>query len=105
MADEDLDIRFQRAFEKASSEEQSLVPLELQLHLYAYYKRVIDEPYVSNRSFHANDLRSGFKMNAIIQVQQLSKKEAKERYIKIIEDLYPGPWDSNDKNVKNKKSD
>ncbi len=92
MTEEELDKKFQEAFEKASSEEQSLVPLELQLHLYAYYKRVIDEPYVSNRSFHANDLRSGFKMNALIQVQQLSKTEAKKRYIKIVEDLYPKPW-------------
>lgn len=92
MTEEELDKKFQEAFEKASSEEQSLVPLELQLHLYAYYKRVIDEPYVSNRSFHANDLRSGFKMNALIQVQQLSKTEAKKRYIKIVEELYPRPW-------------
>ena len=96
MTEEELDKKFQEAFEKASSEEQSLVPLELQLHLYAYYKRVIDEPYVSNRSFHSNDLRSGFKMNALIQVQQLSKTEAKKRYIKIVEDLYPKPWDKKD---------
>jgi hypothetical protein len=31
-------------------------------------------------------------MNALIQVQQLSKKEAKLRYIEIIEELYPGQW-------------
>lgn len=92
MTGEELNTKFQEAFEKASKEEQSLVPLELQLHLYAYYKRAIDEPYVSNRSFQTNDLRSGFKMNALIQVQQLSKEEAKRRYIKIIEDLYPRPW-------------
>ncbi|MDP5077546.1 MAG: acyl-CoA-binding protein [Nonlabens sp.] len=92
MTEEELDKQFQEAFEKASAEEQSQVPLELQLHLYAYYKRVIDEPYVSNRSFHSNDLRAGFKMNALIQVQQLTKKEAKKRYIKIVEDLYPKPW-------------
>ncbi|PQJ30853.1 hypothetical protein BST92_02410 [Nonlabens arenilitoris] len=92
MTKEELDKKFQEAFEKASKEEQSLVPLELQLHLYAYYKRAIDEPYVNNRSFETNDLRSAFKMNAIIQVQQISKEEAKQRYVKIIEDLYPKPW-------------
>ncbi len=92
MTDEELDTNFKAAFAKASSEEQSEVPMELQLHLYAYYKRVIDEPYVSNRSFEANDLRSGFKMNALIQVQQISKKEAKKRYVEIIENLYPKPW-------------
>ncbi len=92
MTDEELDQAFEAAFAKASSEEQSQVPMELQLHLYAYYKRVINEPFVSNRSFETNDLRSGFKMNALIQVQQISKREAKERYIQIIEDLYPKPW-------------
>ena len=92
MTEEELDRLFEEAFAKASTQEQSEVPLELQLHLYAYYKRAIDEPFVSNRSFETNDLRSGFKMNALIQVQQLSKKEAKERYIEMIERLYPKPW-------------
>lgn len=92
MNEKELDILFNQAVEKASKEEQSQVPLEKQLHLYAYYKRVIDEPYVSNRSFEPNDLRNAFKMNALIQVQQISKTEAKERYIKIIEQLYPKPW-------------
>jgi acyl-CoA-binding protein len=92
MTDEQIHKRFEEAFEYASKQEQSEVPLEKQLHLYAYYKRAIDEPYVSNRSFQTNDLRQGFKMNALIQVQQLSKKEAKLRYIEIIEELYPGQW-------------
>jgi acyl-CoA-binding protein len=92
MADDQLDIEFKNAFKKASSEEQSMVPPDLQLHLYAYYKRAIDEPYVSNRSFESNDLRSAFKMNALIQVQSLTKAEAKKRYIEIIEQLYPRPW-------------
>lgn len=92
MTDENLNKEFEAACAKASSEEQSEVPLELQLHLYAYYKRAIDEPYVNNRSFETNDLRSGFKMNALIQVQQLTKNEAKQRYIEITEKLYPKPW-------------
>ncbi len=92
MQGKELDIAFEEAFQKASQEEQSLVPPDLQLHLYAYYKRAIDEPYVSNRSFESNDLRSAFKMNALIQVQNISRSEAKRRYIKMIEDLYPKPW-------------
>ena len=92
MTEKDLDIAFNEAFTKASTEEQSLVPPDLQLHLYAYYKRAIDEPYVNNRSFESNDLRSAFKMNALIQVQSLTRKEAKKKYIEIIEKLYPKPW-------------
>ena len=92
MQGKELDIAFEEAFQKASQEEQSLVPPDLQLHLYAYYKRAIDEPYVSNRSFESNDLRSAFKMNALIQVQNISRSEAKRRYIEMVEDLYPKPW-------------
>ena len=92
MQGNELDIAFEEAFQKASQEEQSLVPPDLQLHLYAYYKRAIDEPYVSNRSFESNDLRSAFKMNALIQVQNISRSEAKRRYIEMVEDLYPKPW-------------
>jgi acyl-CoA-binding protein len=92
MTSEELDIKFKEAVAKASKEEQSQVPLETQLHLYAYYKRVINEPFVSNKSFETNDLRSAFKMNALIQVQQISEDEAKLRYIEIIEKLYPKPW-------------
>ncbi|MEO9954406.1 MULTISPECIES: acyl-CoA-binding protein [Nonlabens] len=92
MTEKDIDIAFNKAFDKASTEEQSLVPPDLQLHLYAYYKRAIDEPYVNNRSFESNDLRSAFKMNALIQVQSLTKTEAKRKYIEIIEKLYPKPW-------------
>jgi acyl-CoA-binding protein len=92
MTKKELDIDFKNAFAKASSEEQSLVAPDLQLHLYACYKRAIDEPYVSNSSFESNDLRSAFKMNALIQVQSITKAEAKRKYISIIEELYPKPW-------------
>ena len=92
MQGNELDIAFEEAFQKISQEEQSLVPPDLKLHLYAYYKRAIDEPYVSNRSFESNDLRSAFKMNALIQVQNISRSEAKRRYIEMVEDLYPKPW-------------
>lgn len=87
-----LDQAFEEAVAKASREEQHLVPPDTQLHLYAYYKRAIDEPFVNNRSFQVNDLRNAFKMNALIQVQQLSKAEAMRRYIQIIEEMYPRPW-------------
>ena len=92
MQGKELDIAFDEAFQKASQEEQGLVPPDVQLHLYAYYKRAIDEPYVSNRSFESNDLRSAFKMNALIQVQNISRAEAKRRYIEMVEELYPKPW-------------
>ncbi|MGB3592244.1 MAG: acyl-CoA-binding protein [Nonlabens sp.] len=92
MSKKDVHKRFEAAVLKASQEEQHLVPPDKQLHLYAYYKRAIDEPYVNNRSFQPNDLRNAFKMNALIQVQAISKTQAMERYIEIIEEMYPKPW-------------
>ena len=85
---EELRTTFKKALERANQQEQSEVPPDLQLHLYAYYKRAIDEVHQSPTSGH-NDLRSAFKMNALFQVQQISKAEAMRRYIKIIDDLYP----------------
>lgn len=88
MSSQDLKKKFEAAINKANGQEQSEVPPDLQLHLYAYYKRAIDELHQSP-SFEHNDLRSAFKMNALFQVQNISKEEAMRRYIEIIDDLYP----------------
>jgi len=85
---DELKAKFREALERANRQEQSEVPPDVQLHLYAYYKRAIDEVSQSLSVEH-NDLRSAFKMNALFQVQQLSKPEAMRRYIAIIDDLYP----------------
>lgn len=88
MGSSELREEFNRALKKANEKEQSEVPPDLQLHLYAYYKRATDQ-LQSSKFVEENDLRSAFKMNALFQVQSISKEEAMKRYIAIIDKLYP----------------
>lgn len=88
MKSSELKAAFDKAIAKANTKEQSEVPTDLQLHLYAYYKRATDQLQPSS-FVEDNDLRSAFKMNALFQVQSISKEEAMTRYIEIIDELYP----------------
>lgn len=75
--------RFLKAYEMAC--ETSLkFPPDVMLHFYAYYKRAT----TLNGSYTANDdedVRNGFKANALIQVEQLTQTEAKIKYIEMVE--------------------
>ena len=75
--------RFLKAYEMAC--ETSLkFPPDVMLHFYAYYKRAT----TLNGSYTANDdedVRNGFKANALIQVEQLTQAEAKIKYIEMVE--------------------
>jgi acyl-CoA-binding protein len=85
----DLDILFDEAFKNAQLIEQSSVPIDLQLILYGLYKQATADD--SDRFFFKQDssqnLRSAFKLNAWMQVNNLSSEEAKKRYIEIINKL------------------
>jgi acyl-CoA-binding protein len=86
MNDKDLDIRFQEAVKTAYKMTQSSLPQDVQLRLYAYYKHAtfgILEP----RQTSTYRLRDAFKMNAWMQISQLSADESKEHYIEIINSL------------------
>lgn len=75
--------KFLKAYEMAC--ETSLkFPPDVMLHFYAYYKRAT----TLNGSYAANDdedVRNGFKANALIQVEQLTQTEAKNKYIEMVE--------------------
>lgn len=85
MTEKDLDTRFQEAFEKASNMTE-LLPPDVMLRIYAYYKQAthgtIGFNYLSN-----NDLRNAFKTNAWMQISHLTPEEAKEEYIKMINEI------------------
>ncbi|RZT00110.1 acyl-CoA-binding protein [Aquimarina brevivitae] len=83
MTDEELNIAFQKAYQKACTTNIQLPP-DIMLHLYAYYKQAIhaEEFY---RPSGDSDLRNAFKLNALFQVKGLSKKQAKKRYIALVE--------------------
>ncbi len=86
MAEEDLNIRFNKAVDTASKMTQFSLPQDVQLRLYAYYKQatfgMINPAQSSNF-----DLRDAFKTNAWMQISHLSTDEAKELYIELINSL------------------
>jgi acyl-CoA-binding protein len=86
MAEQDLDKRFQDAVEAAAGMTQAELPQDVQLRLYAYYKRATTGAPSIN--YNANlDLRNAFKTNAWMQVSHITPDEAKEKYIELIHSL------------------
>ncbi len=91
MSNNDLEIQFQEALQKASEMSQSSLPQDVQLRLYAYYKQATFgtlETKQINATFH---LRDAFKTNAWMQISHISASEAKEQYIEIINSLLENP--------------
>lgn len=86
MTEKDLDIRFQKAVDIASTMTQASLPQDVQLRLYAHYKQATYGTVNSIKS-QAFDLRDAFKTNAWMQISHLSADEAKEEYIEIINTL------------------
>ncbi|MFV5686962.1 acyl-CoA-binding protein [Flavobacterium sp. GB2R13] len=86
MIEKDLDTRFKEAVEIASEMTQASLPQDVQLRLYAYYKRAtigtLDLKQTSN--YH---LRDAFKTNAWMQISNITADEAKEQYIEIINSI------------------
>lgn len=79
-----LHIRFLKAFEVANTMDDILIPIDLRLQFYAFYKQAT----VSTSAFYSSNdpdqIRNAFKMNAMLQVQNLSIDEAKIAYIELV---------------------
>ena len=76
----DLDIEFEQAFQKVSKIRRKVAP-DVMLLLYAYYKQAT---FGNNFSFNAaSNVRNGFKFNAWIQLNGMSKEDAKKEYITL----------------------
>lgn len=87
MNSEDLDTRFKEAVAIANTMSQATLPQDVQLRLYAYYKQatfgMVDTSSIAETYY----LRDAFKTNAWIQISHLTADEAKEMYIKSINEL------------------
>lgn len=77
--------RFNKAYELASSTHLSFPP-DIMLSFYAYYKRATEKNGFYLPPSEQGDLRSAFKINALVQVKDLSKKDAQEKYIALVEE-------------------
>jgi acyl-CoA-binding protein len=79
-----LDIRFQKAFEAANSMDDILIPIDLRLQFYAFYKQATVNTSAFYSSNDPDQIRNAFKMNAMLQVQNLSAEESKVAYISLV---------------------
>ena len=80
---ETSDHKFSRAYEMACNSDIKLPP-DIMLHFYAYYKKATHEEGIYSHK-NQEDLRNGFKANALLQIENLSKQEAREKYIEMVE--------------------
>jgi acyl-CoA-binding protein len=92
MSEKDLDILFDEAFENANLIQKESVPQNVQLVLYGLYKHATSGRLNTFPNYYQNndtdeDLRNAFKLNALMQVKNLSVEDAKQQYIDIINQL------------------
>ena len=80
-----LHIRFLRAFKAANSMDDILIPIDLRLQFYAYYKQAV----LGNTFSYAGevDVRDAFKFNAWTQLNGMTQENAKKQYIKLVENI------------------
>lgn len=80
---ETSDHKFTKAYERACNSNKKL-PQDIMLHLYAYYKKATHRDGIYSHK-NQEDLRNGFKANALLQIEDLTQKEAREKYIEMVE--------------------
>ena len=79
MNSESLEIEFREAVDAINSHDQPF-PADTLLKLYAYYKKSTND-YI--RPSSGKSIINAFKTNALFQVEDISKDEAKQRYIDL----------------------
>ncbi len=80
----DLDIQFQKAYQKASELKEKLPP-DIMLKLYAYYKQAVKGDHFSFNT--NNNLRNAFKFNAWTQLKGMNEDQAKQEYINLVNSI------------------
>lgn len=82
MQENELELKFQKAYKKASTTTQKLPP-DIMLMFYAYYKQATEAAGIYTPTGDL-DVRNAFKLNALLQVKGLSVKQAKIKYIELV---------------------
>lgn len=84
MNDEVLEIEFKKAVAFVSNYSKPL-PADLLLRLYAYYKKANQD---NQQPGSKKPIINAFKANALFQVRNISEREAKENYIKLVNEYF-----------------
>lgn len=79
-----LDIAFQEAVDRVN-EHTDPFPADTLLKLYAYYKKATND-YGRPRS--KKPIINAFKTNALFQARGLTEKEAKKKYIELVNNYF-----------------
>lgn len=77
------DQKFYKAYEMASATGLKFPP-DVMLRFYAYYKRATHRDGFYNPG-NEEDIRNGFKANALLQVKNISQADAKNKYVEMVE--------------------
>ena len=83
MTAEEVDKALQEAYQKASTTSKKFPP-DVMLKFYAYYKQATEQEGIYQPSGE-NDIKSAFKVNALLQVKGVSLLDAKKEYIRLVE--------------------
>ena len=84
MSNTDLDIAFEEAVKRVNAHTDPF-PADTLLKLYAYYKRATNN-YGKPQSKKA--IINAFKTNALFQVQNVTPKQAKKKYIELVNNYF-----------------
>ncbi len=84
MTDEALDKAFEEAVARINAHTEPF-PADVLLRLYAYYKKATND-YA--RPSSKKSIINAFKTNALFQAQNVSQREAKERYIELVNNYF-----------------
>ncbi|NJX16584.1 acyl-CoA-binding protein [Tamlana crocina] len=79
-----LDIAFQEAVDQVNAHKEPF-PADTLLKLYAYYKKATND-YGRPRS--KKPIINAFKTNALFQARNLTEKDAKKKYIELVNDYF-----------------
>ena len=79
-----LDIAFEDAVSRVN-EHQEPFPADTLLKLYAYYKKATND---YGRPGSKKPIINAFKTNALFQAKGISQKEAKEKYIELVNNYF-----------------
>ena len=86
MSPSELDIEFFEAVERINNCTEAF-PADFLLRLYAYYKRATNN---DDKPSSRRPIINAFKMNALLQMQDISPEEAKREYINLVNSYFEG---------------
>ena len=84
MTSEELNKKFENAVERINAHTEPF-PADFLLRLYAYYKKATNN---YGRPSSRKPIINAFKTNALFQVQDISQDEAKQEYIKLVDNYF-----------------